>query len=347
MKQVYLYPITGRNIHSQTNPYLDDFMNSVSNGFRFVNRSQPSKSGLFDILKYLGRTEIVIFHWPENMVEKNFGLFQGIFFFLLIPYLKLRKTKIIYVVHNKISHSNNHYLLKELIAKTLIRFGDLMITHSKDGVDFINSLGKGEENVFYFPHPLKDERPFPKVNKDIDILIWGNIAPYKGIHVFLEKLKGSELLKGLRIVIAGRVSSAEYLEELKKLKSPNVEMIYDYLDDEKLKLIISRSRMVLFPYSPESVLSSGAFAKSVVYPLEIIGPDCGSFSDFSYLDHVNTFTDPDEMIRSVEAGIVNSNSNKYQATDSIIDNYSWENFGKKLMAITGRHDLKAALQTDY
>lgn len=340
MKQVYIYPISGRNTHIQTNPYLDDFMNSVSDGFLFVNRSRPSKSGLFDILKYLGRTEIVIFHWPENMVERNFGLLQSIFFFLLVPYFKLRKTKIIYVVHNKISHSSNLYLLKKLIAKTLIKFGDLMITHSKDGVDFINALGKNKANVFYFPHPLKDEHPSPKVNKDIDILIWGNIAPYKGIHIFLEKLKGSELLKGLRIVIAGRVSSAEYFQELNKLKSDNVEIINDYIDDEKLKLIISRSRIVLFPYISESVLSSGAFAKSVVYPLEIIGPDCGSFSDFSYLDHVNTFTDPDEMIRSIEAGIVNSSNNNYQAVDRIIESYSWQNFGKKLMAIAGRHDLK-------
>ncbi len=330
MKRAYLYPLSGRNTYSQTNPYLEDFMNSVAGTFDVINRSKPSRSGLFDIIPYLGRAEFVIFHWPENIVERSYGFFQTLFFFFLLPYLKIRKVKIVYVVHNKISHSNNSYLIKKQIARMLARFGDLFITHAQDGRDFINTLGKKEKTIFYFPHPLVDERPFPVVARDIDILIWGNIAPYKGIHIFLKKIKKSGLLSDLRIVIAGKVSGAGYLAELNDLKDANVEIINDYLDDEQLRLIISRSRLVLFPYFPESILSSGAFARSLMYPVEIVGPECGSFKDFSYLDHVNTFSDTDDMVRVIETRIAEQAGNNYDDLDGIIDEYNWGSFGREL-----------------
>ena len=332
MKKAYLYPVSARCKKEHYNPYLDNFMNSIEEDFVFLNRYRPSNIGLFDIFKYIGKIDYVFFHWAENICEKKFGLIQTLLLFLLMPVLKFKRVYIISVVHNKISHSNNYYKLKRLISKKLIKQSSCIITHSKDGIPFINSLVKKKNNIVFFPHPVMDERPFPDVRKDIDVLIWGNIAPYKGIHNFLEQIAKKESASNWKIVIAGKFSSKAYYQKIFNLKTENVKIIDDYIDDNQLKLLITRSKIVLFPYHSDTILSSGAFAKSIVFPVHIIGPRCGSFSDFAHFNHIDTFSNYNEMVRLIESRLSETNNAKKDLPAKIINLYSWQKFGKTLLS---------------
>ena len=333
MTKAYLYPISARFAKDHYNPYLDDFMNSLEGNFIFLNRNFPSGSGLLDILKYVGRIRYVFFHWPENISEKKFGLIQSLLLFLLIPVFKIKRIKIVYVVHNKISHTKNKYTLKKLISKTLIRNSFIIITHSQDGIKFINSLVKKKNNIFFFPHPVTDERPFQEHEKEIDVLIWGNIAPYKGVHRFISQMKNNEDCLRWKVVIAGKVSTVDYYKELLSDKPENVRIIDEFIDDLQLKALINKSKIVLFPYHSDTVLSSGAFAKSFVYPVEIIGPKCGSFNDFNHMEHVAVFENENEMIELIRSRLLSFNNGKTNFFfDEIIDKYSWQKFGEEFIS---------------
>ncbi len=332
MLNSYIYPISARSSKTIVNPYLDHFMGALEPRFVFVNKDAPSGKGIMDIMKYLPKIDFVFFHWPENIAERKFGWMQALILFFLIPVFRIRNIRIIYVVHNKISHSQKKIRVKKLISKVLMNASWLLITHADEGVDFIKTLISSKKKIFYFPHPIDRPDNVNSAEKDIDVLIWGNIAPYKGVHNFLKSLNNqSSGWKG-RVVIAGKVSTPEYKQQLLANKTENVTIIDDFVDDNTLNKLISRSRIVLFPYHQKSVLSSGAFAKTLAYPVHIVGPGCGAFLDFKELEHIHIFDDQEHIFDIISSIDFNKNHSVHPGISlELIHNYSWESFGKAFL----------------
>lgn len=344
MDNAYIYPISARGDKKINNPYLDNFMKSIQDRFNFINKNHPSHSGIFDIVKYIFKIDFAFFHWPENIAEKKMGFFQTlVFLYIFIPCMKIRKIKIVYIVHNKLSHTQNRIRLKKLIARKLLKSSAINITHAGEGVGFIHSMVKTPKKVFFFPHPvdkplLKNTNP----KKEIDILIWGNIAPYKGIDNFLKLLKEKNA-ENWNVVIAGKVSSEKYMHELNALKPDNVVIIYEFLDDFTIEQLISKSRIVLFPYHSQSVLSSGAFAKTLAFPVKIIGPHCGAFLDFNQLKQVNTFKNEEQLFDLISNGLSEKTHNQKNIMDNthLMNDYSWKSFGKAFLEnLSKKHSNK-------
>ena len=329
MKKAYIYPISSR-FHGQThNPYMENFMDSLEDNFIFVNRNYPSKIGVLDIYRYYFSIQYIFFHWPENIAERKQGILQTLFLLLIIAVTRLKGINIIYVVHNKVSHSQKRFKTKRFIAKMMAGKCRLLITHAGEGNNFIESLTKKNKKVFFFPHPIDDPGTFKKEKKDIDILVWGNIAPYKGVHNFLAGLKNQENQWNGTVLIAGKVSSPDYYKELISIKPGNVTILDDYIDDDKLKTLINRSRIVLFPYHRKSVLSSGAFAKTLAYPVNIIGPACGAFLDFKEFKHIHTFETQNQIYDKIREILSDDNQTPDPAIiKKLTNDYSWTSFGK-------------------
>lgn len=328
MQKAYIYPISSRAAKDLHNPYLEHFMGSLKEKFHFLNSDKPSNKGIADILKYLGEADTVFLHWPENIVDRKFGLFQAILLTVMIPVFRLRKISIVYVVHNKLSHSEKRRRIKSFIARSLIQHSNFLVTHAREGVDFIQTFSRKPKRVFFFPHPI-DKPPAQLIReKDIDVLIWGNIAPYKGVHNFLLSLNKEVNHRPWNILIAGKVSSDEYYQELLQIQPEGVSLLNEFIDDDQLHDLISRSRIVLFPYHQDSILSSGAFAKSQAYPVVIIGPNCGAFKDFQDLDQVYTFDSFQEIKTLIHKQLQHHNEVNPLESEKIASQYSWENFGK-------------------
>ncbi len=328
MRKAYIYPISSRASKDIRNPYLENFMASISQAFLFVNESHPSGTGITDVFKYIGKIDAVFLHWPENIIERKFGLLQTILLSLLLPFLRIRKVLIVYVVHNKVSHSLKNNWIKKLIIRSVVRHSSFLVTHARDGVDFIQSFSDKKKRVFFFPHPIDKPMPLQTVNKDIDVLIWGNIAPYKGVHNFLLALERHPELKRWKIFIAGKVSSGQYYQELIRIKPEEVVLMDEFIGEEHLHQLINRSRVVLFPYLQDSILSSGAFAKTLAYPVAIIGPNGGAFKDFSHLEQIDTFDLLDQIPALLRKNLEKQNENLQWQNENVVKQYSWANFGK-------------------
>lgn len=328
MRKAYIYPISSRASKNLRNPYLENFMASLSQEFVFVNERHPSDMGISDVIKYLGKIDAVFLHWPENIIERKFGFLQTILLTLLLPFFRIRKVLIVYVVHNKVSHSLKNNWIKKFIMRRVVRHSTFLVTHASEGVEFIQTFSGKKKRVFFFPHPIDNPMPLQIANKDIDVLIWGNIAPYKGVHNFLQALEKNPELKRWKIYIAGKVSSGEYYQELIRIKPEDVVLMNEFIGEEQLHELISRSRLVLFPYLQDSILSSGAFAKTLAYPVAIIGPNGGAFKDFSHLEQVDTFELFDEIPALLRKNLETQNENLQWQNENILKQYSWASFGK-------------------
>jgi glycosyltransferase involved in cell wall biosynthesis len=334
LKRAYLYPITGRDDQlGLYNPYLDDFIASLKGKVTIVNEKDRSKSGIFNVIKYISKINLVFFNWIENVPDRKGGLFQTVFLYFFFLLSKILKIRIIWTMHNKLSHSRENYASKKRIFKFILKNADLVITHSKAGKTFGEEMVPGTSSkIHYLPHPVKDRRLETEPVKQYDILIWGTIAPYKGIDKFLEYLIRENLEKKYRILIVGKITSQEYAGSLLGFSSANIEIQNKFIEDDLLQNLIGRSKIVLFTYSMSSILSSGVLIDSLGYGANIVGPHVGAFADLADDGIITTFNDFPEMISKIDGQLENSES-KSQITnlERFLNENSWNGFSIKLL----------------
>ncbi len=309
MKKIYIFPLSNNN-PKFNNKYTLYLSKSLSSHYIISNSSQVRNWGIFDIIKFL-ESDIFVFNWTEKLNFLKYGLAQTFVYMISVLYLKVRGKKIIWILHNKEPHEG-----MSLIAKFLIEFNskkaNYVITHSYEGVNYaLNVLNIRKDIVNYIPHPIYPESKLVETEKIYDIIIWGNIERYKNILEFLiywKSFKGSEKYK---IIVCGKCKDEKYLDSIRSLRIENVEILNEYLSDEELNLLISKSKAILFTYNGQSVLSSGALIYSLPFNSTIIGPNIGSFRDMKNEGLIETYT-------------------KFEEIPDLLDSYSQESLQKRV-----------------
>ena len=136
--------------------YIPDYVNAIDQSGNMEVVNPPHKNPLLNILspKYWG--DVFIFNWPENIPDARFGKIQTLLFFGLIGILKLRKKKIIWMFHNKMSHNKSHPFTKSLIMKAMARASTLIVTHAQEGAALVKaSYPHAGKKTHFLDHPTK------------------------------------------------------------------------------------------------------------------------------------------------------------------------------------------------
>ncbi|MGD2033589.1 MAG: glycosyltransferase, partial [Bacteroidales bacterium] len=286
--------------------------------------------GIFDLYKYLTKIDYLFLNWIEDLPDKKAGWIQSLFFISIMPLLKAMKIKIIWTMHNKQSHYSSNRFLKAYLFRFVLRHSDSIITHSNEGVRYFSGFKIGKpEKIRYFPHPLEKKYAKIKKEKPVDILIWGSLIPYKGIDKFLKYLYDNGLENKYKIVLAGKVNPEEYLSTIQSYCNDNIRLDNRYIPEKELKALISGSKVILFTYEKDSVLSSGALMDSLSYGGFVIGPSTGAFRDLQEEGLIKTYSHYDEIIQ-----ILNDNKfaqvKKTDKLESFIRTNSWPEFSSKV-----------------
>jgi glycosyltransferase involved in cell wall biosynthesis len=324
-----MYPISDPNKSASKNPYIDKLIETIeANSCSVVNKGKVSKCGVFDLLLYLYKVDTYYLNWIENLPDRRFGWIQSVLFIFIFFILKLFGKKTVWMMHNKISHSKNFLLLKIITNYLLVNHSDIVLTHSLDGVRFGNILLGNSKNIEFIHHPLDDnsKKIDHVINKDIDILIWGSISPYKGVDTFLEYLQRSKISNKYTIYIVGKVTDSRLLEKLNKYKTDNIIIEDDFVSKERLEELFARSNIVLFTYAGYSTLSSGALMDTLSYGNYVIGPNVGAFRDLNEEGIIDTFIDFDNLIEKLEDELVDKKIDSKKLS-IFMKNNSWKKFG--------------------
>lgn len=329
----YIYPNSSRSPQITNNPYLDYFMDSLSSQVNFLNQDYPSAIGILDLVKYVKKLDYLFLNWIEDLPDKKQGLIQTLFFLTVLRFKKLLGIKVIWTLHNKISHHPQHLFWKRMLFRHLLHRSDLILTHARAGIDFAEQMEPGvSSRMFCFPHPIvPSQHSSLGLQKVYDILIWGSIAPYKGIHVFLEALKQRGRFSKYRILVVGKASSSAYLEELLPYGSAEIEIRNTFVEPEELSLFIGQSRMILFTYSGGSVLSSGALIDSIAHKARVVGPDVGAFQELGALGIIDTYQSMDDLLDRLDQMIQDPNVIPESRVAEFIEAHSWEKYGIAVM----------------
>lgn len=272
-KAIFLYPITKEIKREESNSYIRHLKQQLESEFEIVNGI--TKYGLLDAVAKFYKTDIFYFNWIEEVSTKKFGLLQV----LILPFLllgsKLTGKKIVWFIHNNISHYKDHLLIKKIIIKLMTIFADIIFSHSSE-----LTLKVPKEKLHIHHHPIEEYSPLPPINAcPYDLLIWGSVSSYKGIYEFVKHVSESSVLGNYNILIAGAFSSEEYYQSVMKIKTENVTVLKKLLSKEELLHFISASRFILFTYISKSILASAALCKSLSFGKEVIGPNIGAFKE--------------------------------------------------------------------
>ena len=326
---VYVYPNVGRELMGSNNPYVQHLKEALDRNALLIDLSVSDKA-FPDLLRKGMKSDMVILNWLENLPFRRLGILQTMIALFYIRLLKARGVKIIWIKHNKVTHSRKWFAISKLIQRSLSRSADHIVTHSRD-IDLTES-----HKLLYLPHPsnIGPEAvlmPEP-VEPVIDLLIWGSLLPYKGVLEFLRFAETDAGLSKLKIHIIGK-SSESYFKELQKHARPNVTLLNQFIKEEELAQLFKRTRFILFTYNKRSVMSSGVLADSLAACRKIIAPDCGAFSDMAKQhSFVYLYNDLSEIAPLCQDHYTDY-SLDYEEVCSFVTKNSWYNMGATIKAL--------------
>ncbi|MFD2035780.1 hypothetical protein ACFSKL_13335 [Belliella marina] len=332
MNNIYIYPkVINKNLIAP-NPYIEDLEKALGRKFNIVNKN-TLKYGVLELFQHFPKTDTYLLNWFEDVFKRKYGKFQVLFFIFFIIIKKLSNKKIVWILHNKYGKDKGKKSLTDLMYDLLMKHSDLIITHSNEGINFVEeNFPAHKAKVHYLIHPIND--PFPQVKSlaiEYDILIWGSIQPYKGILEFLKFVNSNADLSHLKILIVGKCNNLAYLDQLKQEFTPQVKLINEVLPLEDISVLAQKCKFILFPYHSTTLLSSGVLIDSLRMNTKIIGPNSGAFKDLSYLNDVIVYGDFEEF----KEIILEKNESKFDISENKIfclEN-SWNAFSSRFSEI--------------
>ena len=327
-----IYPNLRVDSNARANPYIHDFIRALNKYGKVQNKA--SKNPLLDILFPKNWGDVFIFNWFESIPDYKYGLLQSAAAILFVLFLRCRRKQIVWVLHNRLPHSAGKMLLKRFMMHYMSRMSTFIITHATEGINIVRTKYPfAEKKVHYLDHPTKNRLALAeKTEVKYDLLIWGQISRYKGIVEFVRFVSENKI-NDMRVCIVGRCSSESLLEQLRNILPDNIELVNESPSFEELGKYVSSAHFVLAPYMADTVLSSGMLMDSLSYGAKVIGPDVGSFRDYSrnpMLD-VYTFRSFADIPR-----IVAKEKNAMRSMDEyakFLDSHDWDHFVVNLMEI--------------
>jgi beta-1,4-mannosyltransferase len=335
MKKAFIFPFPckdEREHGERYNPYIFHVVESLHDKYLFVNKHK--KKPMFGILSLLIASffiDIVFLSWVENVPDKRCGLFQTFIFLLCFQVFKLRGVRVVWTMHNKISHDSHRLFLKKLLFRFLIIHSDLIVTHSMEGVEYgKNILHYRAPHIVYFPHPPNMQLTYKIKPVKYDIIIWGTIQQYKGIDQFLKYLYLKGIQEKYRIIIVGKIIEEQYKIEISQYLNKMICLFDEFIEPERLQDLLNSSKIVLFTYNSDSVLSSGVLTDTANSRATILGPNKGSFRDLAEQKLIHTYSNFDEMCGKLDMILKGMLSIDSIAFEQYIKWATWENFANFL-----------------
>ena len=128
----------------------------------------------------------------------------------------------------------------------------------------------------------------------------------------------------------GKCNDAQYLKKLTSYTNQNISVEDKFIDDGELQRLMECTRVVLFTYHSESVLSSGALAESLSRGALVIGPYKAAFKDLADLDYIFSFENFDLLIVLLDQVLSGEKVIPPDQYSNFLKEYHWSEFSEKL-----------------
>lgn len=251
---------------------------------------------------------IVHIHWTDlfhkntiypfgNRIESNILPFFRIgYFFCLMSVFKLFRVKIIWSIHNVVSHNMKESLGEKIVNKLLLRYSDRVTAFNnyiKDSIvaeygtrKKIYLMRQGIYEGLYPPVTTKN-KACKLLGVDPDnfvLLLFGGIAPYKGIDILISALKEYNN-EDIRLIIAGSAhADPDYGNIIENMANEDKRILFvnELIPEEQLTLYFSAADYTIYPY--RDISNSGVLFLTITMGVPTIIADKGGVKEVLALE---------------------------------------------------------------
>lgn len=283
--KVCFYPLK-----SKTNDYINNTINLLRELNIKLYLLENVKKDFF-LFKSI---DVFHFNWYENLSPNNyFNAFKDLLKkVIFINMLKLFNKKIVWTMHNKISHESLNDKLSIFMIKFMAEKSDKIIIHCNESKEILSNICNDEivNKTYYIPHVnyidnIHNDNKITRNTFNIDdeelvFLFIGAIRKYKNIELLIDVFNELKL-NNCKLIIAGNPINEEYKKDLIRLinTSKNIIHILRFLDNSELYDLINLSNIVVLPYDKKSTLNSGSIILSFSCKKTVISPMIGTLKD--------------------------------------------------------------------
>jgi glycosyltransferase involved in cell wall biosynthesis len=202
-------------------------------------------------------------------------------------------VKIVWTVHNLISHDQKFPKLELWTRRILSKLVDGIIFHNHSSLNAVKKdydfpthkaivIPHGHYRDIYKPmvdrKAAREELDLP-LNNRIYLNI-GYLKPYKKIEKLINIWQNyQDIFTYNTLVIAGKPVNNSYYLQLQEISknTPRFILIPKFIESSKIHLFFSAADVVVFPF--EKILTSGSLILAMSYNKPIIAPDLGGIAE--------------------------------------------------------------------
>ena len=332
-----------------SNPYQDLLYNAVNKklGFRiqgFNNRHFTKK--LLDLNK--SEYKYLHIHWLHPFFDlENDDIFN--LFLEKIIYAKKIGYKLIWTVHNIISHESENIEKETEYRKQFAKLCDAIFVHGNLIKNLISeTYCIDEKKIFVAPHgsygnvypnntTRQDARNrFGIKENELTFLYFGRIRGYKGLDNLLEIFqKLNEKYKNTRLVIAGKSQDSSITELINDYAENNgqIQFFNDRIGNDEVQYYFNAADITVLPF--KKILTSGSVLLSLTFMKPVITSNSGVLPEFIDEKTGLLFSDYDHLekimkncITEWNTGSFNNKWNKNNFT-ALLQDLDWDNIVNK------------------
>ncbi|XZF64085.1 MAG: glycosyltransferase [Gloeotrichia echinulata DVL01] len=241
------------------------------------------------IKTHVNRINVLHIHWLNPHLKGENQLTRFIYaskFLIDVLLTKWSGVRVVWTVHNYISHESQSPGLEKWTQQILLKLADSIIFHSFAAFNDISQIYQFDNfKAEVIPHGHYREIYHSAIDKIaarkiLELPLSGHIylnlgmlRPYKGIERLLQVWQENRnFLPDSTLLIAGHVLDKVYGQKLAKQaqKTEGVILHTDFIEDEKIHLFFSAADVVVLPF--ERILTSGSLILAMSYGKPIIAP---------------------------------------------------------------------------
>ncbi|TWU00137.1 GDP-mannose:glycolipid 4-beta-D-mannosyltransferase precursor [Botrimarina colliarenosi] len=290
---------------SQDNPYLASLSEKLDQSGCEVSGG-PFTPWLL-LSPKVRAADVVHLHWPEHYTvgQGPVATFvKAVLFCLQIAVLRLRRTAIVWTVHNLVGHDAKNPRMQRWLNRQLAARSHALLVHSDAIADVVarEYLRGDRSKIHVAPHanyvddyPRGMERAEARrllgIGEDSFVYLFlGKIRGYKGVQELIGDF-GRLADRGATLVVAGQVIDPTLATDLASQSeaTPGVMLHAGprLVPDEDLQKYFGAADVVVLPY--RNILTSGTLLLAASFGRVVIVPDIPTLLDATTADGMIVF----------------------------------------------------------
>jgi glycosyltransferase involved in cell wall biosynthesis len=247
---------------------------------------------------FFGSYDVVHIHWPDTHLRTHSwwrALGKHARLALMCMMLRLRGTRIVWMMHNLKPHEQDHPISSWLFPRWFPQLCTHVMALTSSGLNSARQLypalrskpsvivPHGHYREAYPPAPSRETcRDVLGIARDrFTFLFFGNIRRYKNVPLLIRTFRQIED-PDVQLVIAGLPVLGMQADDLKAMAAGDerIHLHLTFIPDDRLAVFVGAADRVVLPF--DSILNSGSVLLALSFNRAVLAPRLGALPDIEH-----------------------------------------------------------------